>query len=179
MCLNVSACPKKEVHVLYRNTFITRFLRLFVPKSTSIVFVPKLLFRKLRGIAVHPTSLCAKIAPHYALCMPPFTRQKTFPLFQKRTITRAPRASKSSKNIMKQILLLIKIHLGGVVVFSISNLIINLTAHEVTKEICGKKKKEQKVEESHCSTFYCTSNSKFNFIQCKKNNLLDEIFAGL
>ena len=108
-----------------------------------------------------------------------FHETKNVSFVSKRTITRAPRASKSSKNIMKQILFLIKIHLGGVVVFSISNLIINLTAHEVTKEICGKKKKEQKVEESHCSTFYCTSNSKFNFIQCKKNNLLDEIFAGL
>ena len=95
MCLNVSACPKKEVHVLYRNTFITRFLRLFVPKSTSIVFVPKLLFRKLRGIAVHPTSLCAKIAPHYALCMPPFTRQKTFPLFQKGQLLEHPEHQKA------------------------------------------------------------------------------------
>ena len=97
MCLNVSACPKKEVHVLYRNTFITRFLRLFVPKSTSIVFVPKLLFRKLRGIAVHPTSLCAKIAPHYALCMPPFTRQKTFPLFQKGQLLEYPEHQKAPK----------------------------------------------------------------------------------
>ena len=64
-----------------------------------------------------------------------FHETKNVSFVSKRTITRVPRASKSSKNVMKQILLLIKIHLGGVVVFSISNLIINLTAHEVTKDM--------------------------------------------
>ena len=136
-------------------------------------------FSKIARYRCSPNLIMRKNRTSLRTLYASFHETKNVSFVSKRTITRAPRASKSSKNIMKQILLLIKIHLGGVVVFSISNLIINLTAHEVTKEICGKKKKEQKVEESHCSTFYCTSNSKFNFIQCKKNNLLDEIFAGL
>ena len=171
--------PTLDPYVCYRSTFITRFWRLF-HKCTQIQKSPFAFSEIARYRSVRQTSLCAKIAPHFALCTyASFHETKNVSFVSKRTITRVPRASKSSKNVMKQILLLIKIHLGGVVVFSISNLIINLTAHEVTKEICGKKKKEQKVEESHCSTFYCTTNSKFNFIQCKKNNLLDEIFAGL
>ena len=97
MCLNISACPKKEVHVLYRNTFITRFLRLFVPKSTSIVFVPKLLFRKLRGIAVHPTSLCAKshLITHFVCLLS--RDKKRFLCFKKDNYSSTPSIKKLQK----------------------------------------------------------------------------------